>query len=283
MRTALLVVAVALPALAFAADKTKPADIEKLVKQHVLALAKDKTDDQLALAKDRLLVGPSLEFKAGTPVVTTFREGINGPLTHKPGKVAIGIDDEKGLAYFQVTVDATIKVPGEVFKSVDRVGGIAVRNGASWEFAALMYSRDLDVDAKVISRAQEIAAPLPTGEPTITGDAALGATVRGWFKTGFASSATKVGTPIASGTAPREFQTKAGALKLAKAWDKLGLGLSSIHVTKLAGDSVAFVKAEVVWPAKKNKLPVNVPLLLGMVLVQEGSEWRWVSMQFAPI
>lgn len=283
MRISPLLVALAVPVLAVAAEKkTKPADLEKIVKQHVLALTKDTTDEKLALAKDRVIIAPTLDFTTGAPVVKTFREGINGPLTHKLAKPTFGIDDANGIAYFQATVNTAIKLPDELYKGVDRIGGIMVRNGATWEFGALMYSRDLDVDAKVVQRAYDNAEQkeVPV-EPTITGDSAIGATVRGWFKTGFAPVAAKTGTRIASGTAPREFQTNAGAVKLAMAWDNLGLGVRTVHVTKVG--TVAFVKAEVVWTAKLKKESVQVPMLLGMVVVPHGTDWRWVSMQFAPI
>lgn len=291
MRTVSLLVAITLPALALAAGKTKPAVIEQLLAQNVAALAKGDADDKLGLAKGAVLAVPGgveLDPDMGIRTIAqAYYAGVGGAMKHKLGKATLAIDDAKGIAYFQAPFNVAIRWldesggVGDSFKGIERIGGIAVRDGARWQLGAVMYSRHLDSDKKVIDRAENARdTKFPDGEPTLRGDENLGAIVRGWFKTGFAAAAATTGTRIASGTGPTEFQTNTRAVKLAKQWDKLGLGVSSIEVTPLAGGAIAFVQASTVWPSKKRK--VNVPMMLGMVIVPVGSGWRWVSMQFSP-
>lgn len=289
-----LVVAVALPALALAGS-TKPAVLEKLLAKHVTGLAKGEPDDKIGLAKDAIVIAPGdLELNADAGITTRSQAYMGAgaqemKATYKLAKPTIAIDDATGLAYFQapfnthtVFFDVSGDMGDQTYKSVERVGGIAVLDGSTWKIAAAMWTRGLDSDAKLIKKEKEGAVPtmLPSGEPTITGDAKLGGIVRGWFKTGFAPAAAKTGKRIASGTGPKEFGVDAAALKMAKTWDKLGLVPSTIEVTQVAGGKAAFAKVQCIWKAQKGK--TNIPMLLGIVLIPDGADWRWVSMQFSP-
>jgi hypothetical protein len=291
MRLAPLAVAALVPALALAASKTSPAVIEHLLTVNVTAIAAVEADDKLGFAKDAFVVLPG---DTGKDAATrSFSDRYTGhshfpkaSQTHKLRKPSISIDDDKGIAYFQGSFDATLNQEiGGIMKVVDRIGGVAVRDGTTWQLAGVMYTAHTTKDDSIIMFATRDVT-MPDGEPTIAGDAKLGALVRGWFKSGFASHAATKGLRIASGTAPNEFQTNAGAIKLAKVWDRLGLAVTSIEVRTLAGGAIAFGEAKVVWP-KHRARPFEddatlVPLTLGIVLIPDGDSWRWVSMQYAP-
>jgi hypothetical protein len=277
--------------VAHAADKTKPAVIQKLLDTNLNGIASYADDDKLGFTKDRVIVlrgGSELDPDMGIRTFSgLYYAGGGGKVTHKLGKATIVIDDAKGFAYFQAPFDVAIRWVdssggggGQSHSTVERIGGIAIRDGQTWSLGAIMYSRELDTDAKVIESVGKRRVELPKGEPTITGDAKLGAIVQGWLSGGFAKAAAKKGKRIASGTGPKELGFDAAAVKLATAWDKLGLVPLSIHVTQLAGGSVAFAEVHCIWPVKKTK--TNVPLVLGAILVPDGAEWRWVSLQFAP-
>jgi hypothetical protein len=291
MRLAPLALAALVPALAFASDKTSPVAIEKLLAANVTAIAAVEADDKLGFAKDAFVVLPG---DSGTEAATrSFSDRYTGhshfpkaTQTHKLRKApSIALVGDKGVAYFQGIFDATLNQEyGGRMKLVDRIGGVAVRDGTTWQLAGVMYTNHASTDDSIIAFATR-DVKLPEGEPAIAGDATLGALVREWFKTGFASHAATKGLRIASGTAPNEFQTNAGAIRLAKIWDRLGLAVSSIEIRTLAGGAIAFGKATVVWPKQRNvrkESPFLVPLTLGIVLVPEGDSWRWVSMQYSP-
>ena len=58
---------------------------------------------------------------------------------------------------------------------------------------------------------------------------------------------------------------------------KLKLTAGNLDTKLLGGGKIAWVQGNVGLPAGKGK---HVPMELGAVLVLDGSEWRWASLDF---
>lgn len=189
------------------------------------------------------------------------------------GKLDIVVDDARGFAWFHG--GATFTRMGEGAMSADtkvRIHGIATKD-AKWKIVAIGYTEGIDDELML-----ETAGKLKLAAPTTTvyeGDAATAKTFAGWFSTGLASQAGK-GNVIANGTAASEVGAGPAAIKLARAWDKLKLGVYKVSATTFANGEIAFVRAAVAWRAKK----ILVPMVVSAVVVKEAGAWKWVSLNF---
>ncbi len=268
MRALLLLLLV--PALALA----NPKEVETVLVTHLMAFDKGVAHDQLGYAKDATIVvfGQEWSAKDNITVLDGIKHLSEGAIKHKPGKPTIGLSDD--FAWFQMPYDVVVGgTPG--YRAKERFGGLVVRTKTGWELAGAVYS-DLVADGALFSDPNYIRDPI-TETPTLHGDPKIGAVVAGWFKTGFAGAVAKRPNVVASGTSPREYQTGAGATKLAKAWDKLRLAPDQISVKTYANGKAAVATMSVAMPRKKTAISMD----LVIVLVLEGTEWKWVSMQFS--
>jgi hypothetical protein len=176
------------------------------------------------------------------------------------------------LAHCNATGDDCKKPTKE--KTTWRLSGVA-RDEHGWKLAAVMWS-------KAISDAELFKAAVPdaniggaAGEPPDPQKI-----VRAWFRGGsIAKDISSSALATANGTAPGEISQGAAAGKLATAWD--ALKMLEIGFSSKQWDTVAFVSGEVALPVKKKK-GQTVIMKLGVVLVQENGNWRWVSINFSP-
>ena len=165
-----------------------------------------------------------------------------------------------------------------------RITGVLVDDGG-WKVARIAYVTPRpDKDLVASAGYQDPPLTPASGPPRHSGDEAIARAVDGWFKAqggaGFVASAG-AGDLAASGTAPAELgASRAAALKLAKAWDRLKLGATEIDATALG--SLAFVRGTVRRPVKTPKAatkgPLAAPLTLFAVVVDEGGAWKWRSL-----
>jgi hypothetical protein len=176
------------------------------------------------------------------------------------------------LAHCNATGDDCKKPTKE--KLTWRLSGVA-RDEKGWKLAAVMWSKAIS-DAELFKGA--------VSDANIGGDAGEPPDpqkiVKAWFNGGsIAKDISSSAMATANGTAPGEIGQGAAAGKLAKAWDELKM-LEMGFSTK-RWDTVAFVSGHVALPVKKKK-GQNVIMKLGVVLVQENGNWRWVSINFSP-
>lgn len=262
-----------------------PKDIEKVVKSSIVGLAKLDDNSALGFADDAIVYGvrggvieSSEDGCVSGSVANAFYGCLMASIAHKPGAVAVGSDG--GIGWFQAPFVATITGDdpdggaSKPEKDALRFGGIVVGDGASWEIVAAMYVRPVS-DKVLLAGTGGTPA---TGAPRLTGDRKLAGVVAGWFTAGFAPAAATRGTLMASGTSPAEYKTGAGAVTLAKGWDKLKLGATDIDARLLAGGKVGWVHATVVLPRKKGKGAVRMQLAI--VALPDGDTWRWVSLMY---
>jgi hypothetical protein len=152
-----------------------------------------------------------------------------------------------------------------------RASGIVVGGNGRWRLVALALSRPLP-DAALFQGATRSPT---TGEPTIDASpAAKGAAA--WFGQAGLARGKSSGESVASGTDPGEYATGAGALRLATAWDHLGLRPSAIDATSFANGAVALVRVDVRLPVKMKA----APMMLYAIAILEGTAWHWASLQF---
>ena len=284
-------------AVTSAASADKAGDVTTLVKKHLDTMAAaDDAGYVKTLAKDAELFDgngisftmsgckdcPSESFKA------IYGEYAMGKAKHKLGKLVVQVDDAHGVAWFQGPFEATFKSEGGAnpcgpptagsSTTTMRVSGIAVFDDKAWKIAAVMYTHPM-ADADLIDKAKSYETKVPTGSPELSGDAAISKAVLAWFPK---VSAAKTGgkSIVASGSAPGEYFEGAGVAKVAPEWDKLGLVVARLDAHAYGGGSVVFVHADTLMPIKKTNFAA--PLALAAIAVQEGGEWKWVSLQFAP-
>jgi len=199
----------------------------------------------------------------------------------KLGTLAIGVDDKRGVAWFQGPIALTINTCCGVVKDTMRMSGIVVQDGAGagkpWKPVALALSRQLP-DARLFKGASEQISDA-------VGADILGKTpiekqiIAGWFaKGGLAKSKASASTIVASGTAPAEYATNAGAVKLAAAWDTIDLRTRLIRSRTFANDAIVMARISVELPvAAENKAS---PMDLYAIAIPEAGTWHWVSLQF---
>jgi hypothetical protein len=279
-----------------AAWADKAGDVTTLVKKNLDAMAAgNDTDYGKTLAKDAVLFDgngmsftlsgckdcPSDAFKA------LYGEYASGKAKHKLGKLVVQVDDAHNVAWFQGPFEAVFKSEGGAnpcgpptagsSTTTMRVSGVAVADGSTWKIAAVMYTHPMG-DGDLIDKAKSYEVKAP-GSPEISGDADVGKAVAAWFPK---VSAAKTGGKaiVASGSAPGEyFDGGASVTKVAPEWDKLGLVVGKVDA-HVYGGTVAFVHAETFMPIKKTAFAA--PLTLAAIVVKEGNDWKWTSLQFAP-
>lgn len=263
-------------------------EIAKTVTASIVELGKLADDDKLNLASDAIVIGQmgsaiDLSQHDGCTsgaVANSFYGCNQASISHVPGKAIADAAGDVGwfaIPYTVVTEDDDhAGGPLKKWKSPARAGGIVVRTGKRWEIAAIMYTNAI-ADADLLSKND---GPPVTAAPKLSGHGALAKEVAGWFATGFAPKAATKGTVIASGTAPNELKTGAPAIALAKSWDALKIGATTVDAKLLAGGKVGWIRAAVMMPRKK--AAGAVALQLTVVVVPEGAGWRWVAMQYQP-
>lgn len=280
----------ALPALLVASlAHASPAEIAKAVTTNVVELGKLADDDKLNLADGAVVVS-----MRGEVVDLSQHEGcvsgavanahygcVQASIAHAAGKVTSDVAGDVGWFVAPFTVTSEYQDP-ETNKDIKRketarAGGIVVRDGKRWKIAAIMYTSAVS-DKQLLETSD--GDPV-TAAPKTTGDAKLAQEVGGWFATGFAPKAAAKGTLLASGTAPSELKTGAGAIAMAKTWDGLALGAKTCDAKVLAGGKIGWVRCTVMMPRKKAKGAVAIQL--AVVVIPDGAGgWRWVSMQYQP-
>ena len=278
MRTAACLLMI--PALALAAPGPAP-DVEKVLVQTLAGVDKAVVHDKLGFTKDAMIVvlgGLSWSSTEGTvPELVNHRMG--GTSVHKAGKLTIGSDDAAGIAWFQLPYDVTIQPDDGLptYRSKERLGGLAIKTPGGWQIAGAMFA-DLISD-KALFADPNYRTDVPDYEPNLSGDEAIARVVSGWFQTGFAAHAAATPNLIASGTAPTEFRAGAKTAGLVKAWDKLGLVPFAIEAKSYAGGKAAVAIVTVVMPRKKEKKGISMDLFI--VMIRDGTTWKWVSLQFS--
>jgi hypothetical protein len=200
----------------------------------------------------------------------------------KLGAIAIGVDDRRGVAWFQAPVSLEIYtyMVGisccDITSDTMRASGIAVRDGKAWKLVALALSRQLP-DAQLFKAAKDaIETSMDADDPTPPIDKQILAT---WFaKGGLARSSAAGSAIVASGTAPGEYATGDGATKLAGAWDTIDLRTRSIKSESFGHDAIALVHVDVQLPVKAAHKAV--PMSLYAIAIPDRGAWHWVSLQF---
>lgn len=275
--------------LVASAARADAAAVEAVVRKNIVELGKLADDDELGFAADAIVISEmgstiDLDEEDGcvTGAVANAHYGcMQSEITHEPGAIALGVDDARGIAWFQAPYIVTFTGEDDAgrprsTKQGMRVGGVLARRGASWQIVAAMYVSPISDKALLADTGGTPAE----GPPRLVGDAKLAGVVTGWFTSGFAPAAARTGTLIASGTSPREFKSGAAAAKLAKSWDKLRLGATRIEAQLLADGAIGWVRAEVMMPRKRGKGAIGMSLVA--VVVRDGAGWRWVSLQYQP-
>lgn len=262
-----------IPAVTFAAPSPSP-EVTKLLVANLAALDTAGATDKLGFTKDATIAMFGGELPTDASPFELAHHSTDGAMKHKPGTPTIGVDEAAGFAWFQLPYDVSVEGPPP-YREKERLGRLAVRTPTGWQLAGADYS-ELVSDAALYSDPNYIR-DVPTDAPALSGDPAIAKTVAGWFKTGFGPQVAKRPNVIASGTAPGEYRVGDAATKLARAWDKLGLRADSVSVTTYAGGKAAIARVSVVMPHKK----VGLAMDLFIVLVADGTSWKWVSMQFS--
>src|SRR5262249_13372813 len=157
--------------------------------------------------------------------------------------------------------------------------GVAVFEDKAWKLAAVAYTHPM-TDADLIDKAKSYETKAPSGEPQLAGDREIGKAILGWFPK--LSAAKTAGKAVAaSGAAPGEyFGDAATVAKVAPEWDKLGLVVAKLTTNVYASGAIVFVHADTLMPIKKTAFAA--PLAMTAIAVREGTDWKWVSLQFAP-
>lgn len=262
--------------------------IETLVKTNITGLASLEDDAKLGFATAAVVYGRQGRIDLTSDdgcvpgaVANAFYGCVQAEISHAPGTIIANVDAAKGIAWFQAQYVATLASSDDetgkdrVSKTTWRVGGVAVKQGKAWKIVAAMYTETVSDKDLLKGTGGKVAS----GAPALTGDKKVAGALAAWFPAGFGAASAKIGTLIASGTAPAELGQGAAATKTAKVWDTLKLGATKIDATTFAGGAIAFATAEVKLPRKTKGA---VTLWLGAVLVPEGTAWKWVSLQYMP-
>jgi hypothetical protein len=272
--------------LASSVALANPKAIEKSVKTSIVELGNLEDNTALNFTSDAIVltaIGTKVDMASTDGCVTgsvanAFYGCMQGSVVHKPGTVVSG--SAGGVGWFLAPFTATIEAdnpeggPSTPDKRSMRMGGIVTGSGTSWKIAAAMYVATIS-DKEMLAGTSGTPA---SGAPKLSGDKKLAGLVAGWFTSGFAPNAAKKGTLMASGTSPTESKSGAGAVTLAKAWDKLKLGVTTVNATLLADGKIGWVTAEVKLPRKSGKGAVTMNL--AAIVVPDGDSWRWVSLMY---
>ena len=275
---------VVVTSFAVATPQATETQVHLLVQSHLALTARMSGNDQLLLTKDALVNVRGLDLSSDTddfPISDSVLHSLNR-ITRKLGKLTTGANDATGVGWFQweyqahITFESAINSMPDVYDVKERVGGLAVRDGTTWKLAAVQYS-DLKSDAALLADKQNRREALPA-QAKLTGDATIAKTVAEWYATGFASNAAGSPNIVVSGSSPGEYAKGAATAKLVKGWDKLKLVVDTLEARSYAGGKAAAVRGVVVWPSKKGKGGTLLHVLV--VLVHDGTQWKWVSIQY---
>lgn len=267
-----------------------PKEIEKVAKSSITELASLHDNSALGFTSDAVVIGNDgsvIDMNAEDGCVTgsvanAFYGCFQGSVTHKPGTVAAGSSGDVG--WFQAPYTAIIEGdnpeggPSKPEKRAVRLGGVVKKSGSSWQIVAAAYVDPIS-DKRLVAVLRKPAAE----KLSLSGQKKIAGLVAGWFTSGFAANAAPKSTLIASGTSPAEFKTGAGAITLAKSWDKLKLRPTKAGATMLADDKIAWVRVEVEMPRKGKTDVVGMTLFAVLVHGPDGpNDWRWVSLMYQP-
>ena len=253
------------------------ADVEKLVRANVQAVAADKFDAfDKTVSGGRVLVMPN----GAATVEHTLVADIYGPkakkVVHKVESLHVVVDAAKGMAWFHGAIAATFTIDKKKVTQPMRISGIAADEGepVGWKIQALMYARTMP-DRELQTRAVEATR----GKPKTTGESTATNLVAKWFDGGAMSDDRSKNVAVeVNGTGAVEIGSGAFAVKLVKAWENLKLWATGVEATLFANNELAFVRADVMMPAGKQA----VKLVLGVILAKENNAWRWVSLSLTP-
>jgi hypothetical protein len=275
-RGAMRAIIVVLCATAATAYGDAKQDVEALVRAEAQRPLADRRPER---TKDAIEVVP---IAMGQSERIAFYGALADKIAHKVDKVVVGVVGSRAwfhavvagsfeLAHCDATGDHCGKSTNE--KVTWRLSGVAI-DDHGWKLGAVMWSRALP-DVELMKLGEADAPHELTLDPH--DDAAK--VVAGWFAGGdaIAKVISSSAQAIANGTAPGEIAQGAAAGKLAKAWD--GLQMWATRVEGKQWGAITFVTAKVYLPVKTTK--TAVPMKLGVVLVQENGNWRWVSINFA--
>jgi hypothetical protein len=292
MRIALALLFVVLPSIAFAQKKVTP---EQLVEQSVRkALTHGKWNGKIgnlatgAVVIDRdgrlLQTGDLGAAWWGGDLDTgeDDEEGVERPfaVATKVGKLDVWVDATRGIGWFRGSFEHTVtnqQTSDDTKAPSTPMSGVVIDAGG-WKIAALVLTHPV-ADRKLIDTAAKGKLVPASGAPKLSGDEALAKSAAEWIAKGFSTKSLVGAKLAATGTAPGEVQSGAGVAKLVKAWDGLKLGATSIDARVWAKGTIGFVRADVLMPLKKGGKAA--PLVLGAIALNDGTSWRWVSLQFA--
>ena len=274
MRVVALLVVVFASSLARADLK---ADVEKLVRANIKAVAADKFDAfDRTLTGGRVLVLPDGKSTIDKGLVADIYGPKAKRVTHEIESLHIIADAAKKLAWFHGSIAATFVVDKKRIQLPMRISGIAADEGApvGWKIQALMYARTMP-DKELATH----AAAATRASAKTSGDATLAKLVAAWFDGGsIASDRSKNVAVVVNGTSSVEIGDGAFAVKLVKAWEALKPWATSVEATVFAGGEIAFVRAELMVPVDKQAAKI----VLGAILARENTAWRWVSLNLTP-
>lgn len=263
-----------------------PKAVEAVVRKNIVELANLADNDVLGYGERAQVIdhmGSSVDMDSeeaclSGAVANAFYGCLQASVTHQPAKIIVGLDGERGVAWFQAPytaiVTSDVEDDAKPTKTAMRTGGIAIKHGKRWQIVAQMYSL-LVSDKELLAGTDGKPA---TGAPTLRGDTKLAGVVAGWFASGFAPNVATTGTVVASGTSRSELKTGPGARKLAASFDELKIDATTVDAKLYAGGAIGWVIADVKMPRKSGKGAVEMKL--AVVVVTEGKSWRWVSLQY---
>lgn len=254
------------------------ADVEKLVRTNLRAVAADKFEDfDRTVTGGRVLVLPSGENAIEAGLVADIYGPRAKKVAHEVENLHVVVDAAKKLAWFHGALVATFVIDRKKVRLPMRISGIAADEGSpvGWKIQALMYARTMP-DRELYAKAS--AATRGAAKPA--GDAALAKLVGAWFAEGgsIANDRSKNVAVFVSGTGSVEIGNGAFAVKLVNAWEDLKMWATAVEATLFAKSEIAFVRADVMIPVDEQASK----LVLGAIMVKENGVWRWVSLSFTP-
>ena len=254
------------------------ADVDKLVRANIKAVAANKTADfDRTISGGRVLVLPNGQSAIENGLVADIYGPGAKKVVHKVESLHLVVDAAKKLAWFHGAIAATFVVDKKQVTQQMRISGIAADEGdpVGWKIEALMYARAMS-DKELFAH----AAAATRGVPRTAGESTATKVVAGWFTEGGSiSDARSKNVAVAvNGTSAVELGTGAFAVKLVKAWESLKLWATNVEATLFANNELAFVRADVMLPVDKQAVKV----VAGVILAKENNAWRWVSINFTP-
>ena len=268
--------------LAGSAGGDANADVRALLGKYVHALGEMRPDAANQLqTPDAVIV--SVEGGAGSDA-ETYRaiygaDAGEAKMQLVDAKIAV----DKHVAWFHCVVNTSWVMELMTEKGPNtrrdtgqlRISGIAVEDHG-WKIAAAMVADVVPDKSLYKNLDHESTRPAALDGQA---DSAGGALARWLYEGTLAAHRTKGALAIANGTAPAERGESTAATNLAKGWDKLKMLGRPITSKTFGGGAYAIVFEQVFMPVKGQG---TARMVLGAVLVKEGDDWRWVSLNFSP-